>query len=273
MDQFVEYETPLCCMRRLTRKDISDEFKFILKFMKLNQKEEIIRTTVNKARIISKRVNNIVKIDPTINEYVVEVINCENNQNDQIDEQKTAKIESKPLELQSDTKVYLVRDSFTNYKEGSEAVVDLSVEDFIRASSSMFPDQTRDPMIYCEFICDILEPQHPNKAILIDLLGKCASEYCLNKIEGDSPKMWSLFDDLLYYMILRKFLDCEDVKIIMKSFPSKHNSDIENGMKWFLSDKHYFAKAVDLPNFPSSEVRQALMMPEIIHHEFQQSML
>lgn len=186
---------------------------------------------------------------------------------------KTAKIENKSPELQSDTKVYLVRDAFTNYKEGSEATVDLSVPDFIRSASSMFPDQTREPMTYCEFICDILEPKHPIKSVLIDLLGKCASEYCQNKIEGDSPKMWSLFDDLLYYMILRKFLDSEDVKIIMKSFPSEHESDIENGMKWFLQDKHYFSKAIDLPNFPSSEVKQALMMPATIHQEFKQSML
>lgn len=186
---------------------------------------------------------------------------------------KTDKIEIKPLEQHSETKVYIVRDSFTNYKEGSEATVELPVDEFLRAASSMFPDQTRDPMTYCEFICDILEPKHPDKKILIDILGKCAAEYCQNKIEGDSPKMWSLFDDLLYYMILRKFLDCEDVKIIMNSFPAEHESYIENGMKWFLLDKHYFSKEIDLPNFPSSEVRQALMMPKIIHQEFQPSML
>ncbi|OHT11672.1 hypothetical protein TRFO_03895 [Tritrichomonas foetus] len=173
---------------------------------------------------------------------------------------------SKPLPIKSDAKMFLVRDAFTNYKEECDNIsVDLPIDEFLRAASDLFPDQTKDPATYCEFICYICERMKPKKNIIIEILGKCAAEYCKNKIEGDSPKMWGLFDDLLYYMIIKKILNCSDVQQIMKSFPELHESNIENGMKWFLCDKHNFTKAIDLPDFPSAEVRDALMMPDTIH--------
>lgn len=75
MEVTVEYETPICCMRRLTRDDTSDEFIFHLKFKKSTQqiKEIKIQTTINKARIISKKVNEIIQIDPTLNEYEIDI--------------------------------------------------------------------------------------------------------------------------------------------------------------------------------------------------------
>ena len=172
----------------------------------------------------------------------------------------------KPLPLHSDSKMYLVRDAFTNYKEETGSFdVDLPTNEFLRAAGDLFPDQTRDPSTYCEFICDILEKEKADPTMIVDVLGKCASEYCKNKIEGDSPKMWALFDDLLYYLILRKIINCDDAQLIMKNFPAMHESDIINGMKWFLCDKHNFTKAINLPNFPSDEIKDALLMPETIH--------
>ena len=83
MGEFVEYETPICCMQRLTRQDNSDKFKFILKFPKANTKDSEIHTTINKARIISKKVNEIIEIDPTLVEYIIEISNQDDTNNDE----------------------------------------------------------------------------------------------------------------------------------------------------------------------------------------------
>lgn len=66
MAEFVEYEAPTSCLRRLTQQDKSGKFKLIV--TNDQDKNNIIEilTTINKARIISKKINNLFEIDPTL---------------------------------------------------------------------------------------------------------------------------------------------------------------------------------------------------------------
>lgn len=69
MEDIIEYETPINCLRRLLQQDNSDEFDLIIKFAFNQSKEFNIQTTINKARIISNKINNIYQVDPTITKY------------------------------------------------------------------------------------------------------------------------------------------------------------------------------------------------------------
>lgn len=73
MAEFVEYEAPTSCLRRLTQQDKSGKFKLIV--TNDQDKNNIIEilTTINKARIISKKINNLFEIDPTLDEYEIEL--------------------------------------------------------------------------------------------------------------------------------------------------------------------------------------------------------
>ena len=75
MSELVEYELPNYCFKRLTQNDNSDEFTLIFNFEN-NLKEKIfIRTTQNKARVISNKVNEMLQIDPTITSYEIKLSN------------------------------------------------------------------------------------------------------------------------------------------------------------------------------------------------------
>lgn len=84
----MEYETPLSYLKRLLTYDESDKFQIIVDLTKFkkntkNQKSKkvgkgrdeedriIINTTRNKARVISKNINDICQVDPTINDYFI----------------------------------------------------------------------------------------------------------------------------------------------------------------------------------------------------------
>ena len=65
----VEYETSINCLRRLIQNDNSDEFDLLFKLSTDEQKKINIRTTINKARVISNKINEMYQVDPTISKY------------------------------------------------------------------------------------------------------------------------------------------------------------------------------------------------------------
>ena len=76
MSNFVEYETSLSCIRRLTQQDDSDPFEIIVKFNNNENTPIEVRTTINKARSISNQINRIYQSDPTIKKHEI-LIDCE----------------------------------------------------------------------------------------------------------------------------------------------------------------------------------------------------
>ena len=173
----------------------------------------------------------------------------------------TRAIESTPV---PEPNLYLVRDALENYKEGEECEIDMPPENFLRAAGEMFPDQTRDPATYCEFVCAAIVKLSIRPRQIVSTLSSVAESFRTTRIESDSPKLWSLFDDLAYALMLHGVLQVSDVRALWRSFPKEHSNDIVNGMKWYLCDNHYFQKSVNLTNFPSNEIRDALMMPDTI---------
>ena len=80
MEENTIYKTSISCLRRLIENDKSDEFKIIFKLIKNDQASSLnsknskteritINTTINQARTISKKINDIYLIDPTFNQY------------------------------------------------------------------------------------------------------------------------------------------------------------------------------------------------------------
>ena len=68
-----DFKTPISSIKRIIKQDNSSDFTIIVNFANKEQKREQIQfhTTMNKARIISKNVNQLYHIDPTINEYAI----------------------------------------------------------------------------------------------------------------------------------------------------------------------------------------------------------
>lgn len=66
MEENTKFTIPLTNFKRLIEQDISDQFKIIIEY---GQKQSEILTTNNIARLISRKINDIYLIDPTINEY------------------------------------------------------------------------------------------------------------------------------------------------------------------------------------------------------------
>ena len=72
MNNQLDYETPICNLRRLVSEDKSDKFKLIITFKNLknisnlqdqkktNSNELEIDTTINKARAISSKINKMI---------------------------------------------------------------------------------------------------------------------------------------------------------------------------------------------------------------------
>ena len=79
MGENVEFEASISCMKRLTQKDDSEQFDIIIKFPKDETKENKIRTTLNKARVISNKINQIYQIDPTIKQYELKILSSYQN--------------------------------------------------------------------------------------------------------------------------------------------------------------------------------------------------
>lgn len=91
------YETPISSLRRLIEQDQSDNFEIIIKIKNQEKKEDDkqfkIVTSTNKARVISKNINDIYQIDPTVNNYE---INYQNSLSQ--DENRILKITEKIIE-------------------------------------------------------------------------------------------------------------------------------------------------------------------------------
>lgn len=181
---------------------------------------------------------------------------------------KPARAINQQVAKKNNEHIFKVRDSYVNYQEGEEAKINLSFTDFLNAVCNLFPDQTNDSDTFCQYICDIIASKKPNARDIVTILSVCASAYKRDNIDCDSPKMWGLFDDLLYYMLLRKEISIDEMRTIMTEFPIQHCNDIVNGMKWFLLDHHDFNLPIVLDTFPSVEVRDALMMPKIVDQPF-----
>lgn len=83
MEQIVEYETPQNYLKRLLKHDDSDDFRIIIDLTQNNQKENskgrqqekkyIFNTTMNKARVVSRKIDEAYQVDPTISEYSVNI--------------------------------------------------------------------------------------------------------------------------------------------------------------------------------------------------------
>ena len=73
MKNITQYETPINNFRRITQKDNSDEFDLIIKISTAPDNKIKLVTTINKARIISNKINSMYQIDPTINQYEIDI--------------------------------------------------------------------------------------------------------------------------------------------------------------------------------------------------------
>ena len=95
MSESVEYETPVNCFRRLTQNDKSDKFDIIINFSKGFERSFVFGTTQNKARIISKKIDEIFQIDPTITKYELNFPNLiiQSNENDEAERKISRSIE------------------------------------------------------------------------------------------------------------------------------------------------------------------------------------
>jgi hypothetical protein len=175
---------------------------------------------------------------------------------------RTGALQQAPVH--SESAVQAVRLSFENYKDTSEAMIAIPAPEFLCAAGVLFPDQTRDGRTFGDFICEVLAAKRAPVRDVVDTLSQIAGQYLANRECEDAPKLWAVFDDLLYLMMLRGLLYIDHVKTIWGAFPKEHNCDVVNGMKWFLFDQHSFATPIAIDRFPSDEVREALMMPTTI---------
>lgn len=88
MSENIDYEIPVSYLKRLVEQDKSDKFRIFAKISKrksffnnskknnkiLDIKNQIsVTTTINKARVISRKINELYLIDPTINEYYLTI--------------------------------------------------------------------------------------------------------------------------------------------------------------------------------------------------------
>lgn len=78
MNDCITFETPISSLKRLLINDNSDEFNLFVTFTNASRKnskpaqvlnKKLIKTTINRARVISKKINRIYQIDPTIYEF------------------------------------------------------------------------------------------------------------------------------------------------------------------------------------------------------------
>ena len=69
----VEYTIPTKDLQRLILQDQSDKFYLIVKSLSSKDNQIIIETTFNKARVISRKINQLCQIDPTKNEYEIPI--------------------------------------------------------------------------------------------------------------------------------------------------------------------------------------------------------
>lgn len=78
----IEYEPSVNNFRRLLQTDDSSKFNLFVKIQDIDvksketssqQRQFHIETTINKARIISKKINEIYQVDPTVSDYTLQI--------------------------------------------------------------------------------------------------------------------------------------------------------------------------------------------------------
>lgn len=69
MEGKLEFELPIECIKRIVQQDYSDAFYFHIKIANHQNEQRTIKMTINKARMISSKINNAYQSDPTINNY------------------------------------------------------------------------------------------------------------------------------------------------------------------------------------------------------------
>ncbi|KAK8897607.1 hypothetical protein M9Y10_015568 [Tritrichomonas musculus] len=72
------FETPISNFRRLIEQDNSDKFQIFYNFSSSDQKDNnnndnFIEVSRNEARVISKKINELMNIDPTIDKYAISI--------------------------------------------------------------------------------------------------------------------------------------------------------------------------------------------------------
>lgn len=85
-DIYVDYEKPINDFRRLIQNDDSQNFQLIFSIPEKSKTIITFNISINKARVISKKINEIYQIDPTIDKYEIKI----NELNDEIYEYEEA---------------------------------------------------------------------------------------------------------------------------------------------------------------------------------------
>jgi hypothetical protein len=161
-----------------------------------------------------------------------------------------------------------VRNAFSTFMDGTDVACNLAVPDFLRAALELHLDHVRDHWLFIQFICTVLEQKGANpldaKAGLIERVQICKQM----QLERDCPTLWPITSDLLYMMLIKGQLRLQDAKDIRNCYPDAPNVDWtpEPGMKWFLYDCYEFQAPVEVDNFFSTEIRDALAMPRTIEN-------
>ena len=75
MEEDILFETPITNFRRLIKQDHSETFRIFVKYYTSNNTENdfFIDTTVNKARVISHKIDESYQADPTIRQYQINI--------------------------------------------------------------------------------------------------------------------------------------------------------------------------------------------------------
>lgn len=105
-----KYTIPIKDLQRLIKQDHSDKFYLLVKSSSNENDQITIETTINKARVISNKINQLYQTDPTIDEYEI-IIPDENSSSTDLNlyqEMIFLLLRSSTEEIELDTeKVYL----------------------------------------------------------------------------------------------------------------------------------------------------------------------
>ena len=92
----LSYQLPISAYRRIIKNDKSNQFKIIINIKNTDDHNEnisiekhsqiMISTTINKARVISKAIDDMYIIDPSLNRFEFDFKNNQNKQKIKIDE-------------------------------------------------------------------------------------------------------------------------------------------------------------------------------------------
>lgn len=163
-----------------------------------------------------------------------------------------------------------VRSAYSDYSENDSVVPELKckVTDFYNAAMTIFTDQTKEPNFYCYFVALELAKFRPEKSFIVKQLKDTIQKFVADEVVRDFPKIWTNVTLLLLNCVLVSVINAEDAKTIHATIPESPPFDIVNEMKWFLDCYHYFIDPVEIYEFPSYEIVEALRMPKTIMQDY-----